>query len=285
MHATPAHSRGHDARKRAGPNVDALCPLSEAKLAAPREPPRLVDRPRLLRALDAASGVRPTLVAAPAGSSKSTAVRALCARREARNAWLTLDVRDDEPVRLWTYVAAALERMCPGADASRRRRAAAHGRQGTGPRGPRRRRGRRADRRRPHPRQRPHGARGTATELDLADRVHPPSTEEPHDEQFSRGVLAARLGGRELRATGPARVAAGDGDVRVVPRGFVGGEPHTVGVAYTASPEGEQALRSGVVAVDAAIAEPAAHSKARSTSCAAIRPRRGSDSPARCVCS
>jgi hypothetical protein len=209
---------------------------------------------------------------------------ARCARGEARNAWLTLDVRDDEPVRLWTYVAAALERMCPGADASRRRRAAAHGRQGTGPRGPRRRRGRRADRRRPHPRQRPHGARGTATELDLADRVHPPSTEEPHDEQFSRGVLAARLGGRELRATGPARVAAGDGDVRVVPRGFVGGEPHTVGVAYTASPEGEQALRSGVVAVDAAIAEPAAHSKARSTSCTAIRPRRCSDSPVHWVC-
>jgi nucleotide-binding universal stress UspA family protein len=35
--------------------------------------------------------------------------------------------------------------------------------------------------------------------------------------------------------------------VAVVPRGFAGGEPDTVGVAYTASPEGEQALRSGVV--------------------------------------
>ena len=35
--------------------------------------------------------------------------------------------------------------------------------------------------------------------------------------------------------------------VAVVPHGFEGGELHTVGVAYTDSPEGEQALRSGVV--------------------------------------
>ena len=49
----------------------------------------------------------------------------------------------------------------PRADASRRRRAAARGREAAGPRGPRRRRGRRADRRRPHPRQRQRGARGT----------------------------------------------------------------------------------------------------------------------------
>jgi nucleotide-binding universal stress UspA family protein len=40
--------------------------------------------------------------------------------------------------------------------------------------------------------------------------------------------------------------------VAVVPRGFAGGEPRTVGVAYTSSPEGEQALRSGVVLAQAA---------------------------------
>jgi nucleotide-binding universal stress UspA family protein len=40
--------------------------------------------------------------------------------------------------------------------------------------------------------------------------------------------------------------------VAVVPSGFAGGEPATVGVAYTASSEGEQALRSGVVLAQAA---------------------------------
>jgi nucleotide-binding universal stress UspA family protein len=40
--------------------------------------------------------------------------------------------------------------------------------------------------------------------------------------------------------------------VAVVPHGFAGGVPETVGVAYTASKEGEQALRSGVVLAQAA---------------------------------
>jgi nucleotide-binding universal stress UspA family protein len=40
--------------------------------------------------------------------------------------------------------------------------------------------------------------------------------------------------------------------IAVVPRGFAGGVPRTVGVAYTKSPEAEQALRSGVVLAQAA---------------------------------
>jgi nucleotide-binding universal stress UspA family protein len=40
--------------------------------------------------------------------------------------------------------------------------------------------------------------------------------------------------------------------VAVVPHGFAGGELQTVGVAFTRSPEGEQALRSGVVLARAA---------------------------------
>jgi nucleotide-binding universal stress UspA family protein len=40
--------------------------------------------------------------------------------------------------------------------------------------------------------------------------------------------------------------------VAVVPHGFEGGDLHTVGVAYTQSPEGEQALRSGVTLAHAA---------------------------------
>ena len=40
--------------------------------------------------------------------------------------------------------------------------------------------------------------------------------------------------------------------IAVVPRGFAGGVPRVVGVAYTASPEADQALRSGAVLAQAA---------------------------------
>jgi LuxR family transcriptional regulator, maltose regulon positive regulatory protein len=53
-----------------------LPPLAEAKLAAPRARVGLVDRPRILRALDAGEEAALTLVAAPAGYGKTTAVRA-----------------------------------------------------------------------------------------------------------------------------------------------------------------------------------------------------------------
>ena len=56
------------------------------------------------------------LVAAPAGFGKTTLLTQWLATGEASRAtaWVTLDPGDDDPVRLWTYVAAALERAgCP----------------------------------------------------------------------------------------------------------------------------------------------------------------------------
>jgi ATP/maltotriose-dependent transcriptional regulator MalT len=47
--------------------------LAEARLAAPRPRPIGVERPRVMQALD--SGTALTLVAAPPGSGKTTAVR------------------------------------------------------------------------------------------------------------------------------------------------------------------------------------------------------------------
>ena len=55
-----------------------------------------------------------TLVAAPAGYGKTTAVRAWCADRAGALAWITLDAGDDDPVRLWRYVATAVDRVQPG---------------------------------------------------------------------------------------------------------------------------------------------------------------------------
>jgi LuxR family transcriptional regulator, maltose regulon positive regulatory protein len=89
-------------------------PLAEAKLAPPRLRAELIARPRLSVALDAGRGVPVTLVAAPAGYGKTTAVRAWCAARRSPPAWVTLDSGDNDPVRLWTYAATAVERAYEG---------------------------------------------------------------------------------------------------------------------------------------------------------------------------
>ncbi len=54
------------------------------------------------------------LVAAPAGYGKTTAVRAWCASRTPPVAWVRLDAGDNDPVRFWTYIATAVDRIRPG---------------------------------------------------------------------------------------------------------------------------------------------------------------------------
>jgi ATP/maltotriose-dependent transcriptional regulator MalT len=89
-------------------------PLVDAKLAVPSVRHGLVDRPRVNRALDRGVDATLTLVAAPAGYGKTTAVRAWCASREVALAWVTLDEGDNDPVLLWRYVATAVDRVRPG---------------------------------------------------------------------------------------------------------------------------------------------------------------------------
>ncbi len=91
---------------------EALPPLVEAKLSAPRVPHGLIDRPRIRHALEAEALL--TLVGAPPGYGKTTAVRTWCATQEAALAWVTLDSSDDDPSRMWTYVATAVDRIRPG---------------------------------------------------------------------------------------------------------------------------------------------------------------------------
>ncbi len=92
----------------------APLPIVEAKLAVPSVRRGLVDRPRVGSALDPGRDAPLTLVAAPAGYGKTTAVRAWCATVDAALAWVTLDVGDNDPARLWRYVATAMERVRPG---------------------------------------------------------------------------------------------------------------------------------------------------------------------------
>ena len=81
------HPTGHAGGAPAA--ADPL-PLTEAKLAPPRPPAGLIERPRIMEALDSGDEAALTLVAAPAGYGKTTAVRAWAASRNAALAWVTL---------------------------------------------------------------------------------------------------------------------------------------------------------------------------------------------------
>ena len=96
------------------PLTEELPPLAEAKLAAPRLRRGMVHRPRLGHALEAGVEAALTLVAAPAGYGKTTAVRAWAEDSGSALAWVTLDAGDNEPARLWTYVATAVDRVRNG---------------------------------------------------------------------------------------------------------------------------------------------------------------------------
>ena len=104
----------HDSEGAAGAGTDALSRLVEAKLALPSVRHGVVERPRVMRALETGRDAALILVAAPAGYGKTTAVRAWCASLDAALAWVTLDSGDNDPVRLWRYVATAVDRVRSG---------------------------------------------------------------------------------------------------------------------------------------------------------------------------
>ena len=91
-----------------------LPPLVESKLLAPRQRGGLVERPRVMGLLDGAEGPALALLSAPTGYGKTTAVRAWCADRGEAFAWITLDAGDNDPLRLWTYVATGVNRIREG---------------------------------------------------------------------------------------------------------------------------------------------------------------------------
>ncbi len=109
--------------------VEKRSPLRTLKLSPPRLPGSLVERSRLLGELDAAFSHPLTLVSAAAGSGKTTLLSAWVAaspqvlsrggtkqgleRRgaEPAYAWLSLDEADNDPIRFWLSVIAAV-RVC-----------------------------------------------------------------------------------------------------------------------------------------------------------------------------
>jgi LuxR family maltose regulon positive regulatory protein len=86
--------------------------LLATKLHRPRPAPNLVARPRLTQRLDQGlrDGHRLFLVAAPAGYGKTTLVTDWLEKTAIPSAWLSLDEGDNDPLRFFTYVVAALEK-------------------------------------------------------------------------------------------------------------------------------------------------------------------------------
>lgn len=82
------------------------------KLYPPPLRPDGVSRPRLLDALQAGMKQKWTLVSAPAGSGKTTLVREGVESTTLPFVWLSLESRDDEPIRFWSHWIASLQTLC-----------------------------------------------------------------------------------------------------------------------------------------------------------------------------
>jgi LuxR family maltose regulon positive regulatory protein len=91
--------------------------LLATKLAPPPSRDNMVPRRRLIERLNEAAHHKLTLISAQAGFGKTTLLaewRASSADDALPIAWLSLDEADDDPVRFWTYVLAALDRVQAG---------------------------------------------------------------------------------------------------------------------------------------------------------------------------
>jgi LuxR family maltose regulon positive regulatory protein len=98
-----------------------LATLLATKLFVPPSRANLVARPRLFARLQTGLLDKLTLIAAPAGSGKTTlmsAWRATVAGSALPLAWVALDPADNDPLRFWRYVIAALDTLAPGVGAS-----------------------------------------------------------------------------------------------------------------------------------------------------------------------
>ena len=85
--------------------------LLKTKLHVPKPRPGLVWRTRLLERLDEGllTGKPFSLISAPAGYGKTTLVTNWFERLDQAKAWLSLDEHDNDPVRFFSYLIAALQ--------------------------------------------------------------------------------------------------------------------------------------------------------------------------------
>ena len=94
-----------------------LANLLATKLFVPAPRPNLVIRQRLFDRLQTGLMDKLTLIAAPAGFGKTTllsAWRATVAGSTLPFAWVSLDSADNDPLRFWSYIIAAIDMLVPG---------------------------------------------------------------------------------------------------------------------------------------------------------------------------
>ncbi len=84
------------------------------KLATPRPSRHPIHRPRLAAALSEALSARLVLLSAPPGFGKTTALIDWLAASGTRNAWISLDEADNDPVRFARYLWAGVATLATG---------------------------------------------------------------------------------------------------------------------------------------------------------------------------
>ena len=88
--------------------------ILRAKLYVPRSRPKAVPRSSLRERLDEGTRRELTVVSAPAGFGKTTLLADWAQRSELPVAWVSLDERDDDPARFFSYLIAAIETIHEG---------------------------------------------------------------------------------------------------------------------------------------------------------------------------
>jgi LuxR family transcriptional regulator, maltose regulon positive regulatory protein len=88
--------------------------LLATKVNLPRTRPDRLARSRLVQRLDEGMSRPLVLVCTPAGFGKTTLLADWAADAPLPVAWLSLDSDDNDPMRFWRYVVAALDRVVGG---------------------------------------------------------------------------------------------------------------------------------------------------------------------------
>jgi LuxR family maltose regulon positive regulatory protein len=87
--------------------------LLTTKLRLPQARPDIVSRPRLSKQLNEGLTRKLTLISAPPGFGKTTALSEWVSQSSHRVAWISLDEGDNDPARYWAYLIAALQTLQP----------------------------------------------------------------------------------------------------------------------------------------------------------------------------
>lgn len=88
-----------------------LSPLLTTKFHMPLVRSPLVRRDRLIEALNQGKEGKLILISAPAGFGKTTLLSEWVRQAKLPISWLSLDESDNDPIRFWTYVVAALQQV------------------------------------------------------------------------------------------------------------------------------------------------------------------------------